>query len=133
MNILLERRVQLPDVMLKTNVPTLSLLPTGASQRNATELLASKSMSKLLDEMANRYSDRVVIFDSPPLLLTSEARALASQMGQIVLVVEAEKTTQKELKSALRQLEACPNVNLVYNKAKAFSGADKYGNYSYYD
>jgi Mrp family chromosome partitioning ATPase len=119
--------------MLKTNVSTLSLLPTGASQRNATELLASKSMSKLLDEMANRYSDRVVIFDSPPLLLTSEARVLASQMGQIVLVVEAEKTTQKELKNALRQIEGCPNVNLVYNKAKAFSGGDEYGTYSYYN
>lgn len=133
MDILLERRVQVPDVMLKTNVSTLSLLPTGASQRNATELLASKSMSKLLDEMANRYSDRVVIFDSPPLLLTSEARVLASQMGQIVLVVEAEKTTQKELKNALRQIEGCPNVNLVYNKAKAFSDGDEYGTYSYYN
>jgi nitrate reductase NapAB chaperone NapD len=54
-------------------------------------------------------------------------------MGQIVMVVEAEKTTQKTLKNALGQIEACPNVNLVYNKAKAFPGGENYGYYSYYN
>lgn len=132
MDVLLERDVHVPDVMLRTNVSTLSLLPAGVSHRNSTELLASKNMSDLLDEIASRYSDRVVIFDSPPLLLTSEARVLASQMGQIVVVVEAETTTQKALKNALGQIQACPNVNLVYNKAKGFGGGNKYGYYGYY-
>jgi protein-tyrosine kinase len=133
MDVLLDRHVSVGDVMLKTNVDTLSLLPAGSAHRHATELLASQAMSKLLDEIANRYSDRIVIFDSPPLLLTTEARVLASQMGQIVMVVEAERTTQKTLKNALRQIEACPNVNLVYNKAKAFPGGENYGYYSYYN
>jgi Mrp family chromosome partitioning ATPase len=133
MDILLDRHVSVGDAMLKTNVDTLSLLPAGSAHRHATELLASQTMSKLLDEIANRYSDRIVIFDSPPLLLTTEARVLASQMGQIVMVVEAEKTTQKTLKNALRQIEACPNINLVYNKAKAFPGGENYGYYSYYN
>jgi protein-tyrosine kinase len=133
MDILLDRHVSVGDAMLKTNVDTLSLLPAGTAHRHATELLASQTMSKLLDEIANRYSDRIVIFDSPPLLLTTEARVLASQMGQIVMVVEAEKTTQKTLKNALRQIEACPNINLVYNKAKAFPGGENYGYYSYYN
>jgi protein-tyrosine kinase len=131
MDILLERHIDVADVMLKTNVDTLSILPAGPSHRHATELLASQTMSKLLDEIASRYSDRIVIFDSPPLLLTTEARVLASQMGQIVMVVEAEKTTQKAVKNALRQIEACPNVNLVYNKARAFPGGDNYGYYYY--
>ena len=48
-------------------------------------------MGQLLDEMSRRYADRIIIFDSPPLLLTSEARALAAHMGQIVMVVEAEQ------------------------------------------
>jgi exopolysaccharide/PEP-CTERM locus tyrosine autokinase len=133
MDLLLDRHASMADVMLKTNVDTLSILPAGTAHRHATELLASQVMSKLLDEIANRYSDRIVIFDSPPLLLTTEARVLASQMGQIVMVVEAEKTTQKTLKNALRQIEACPNVNLVYNKAKAFPGGENYGYYSYYN
>jgi exopolysaccharide/PEP-CTERM locus tyrosine autokinase len=131
MDVLLERRRDIADVMLKTNVDTLSILPAGSSHRHATELLASQAMSKLLDEIANRYSDRIVIFDSPPLLLTTEARVLASQMGQIVMVVEAEKTTQKAVKNALRQIETCPNVNLVYNKSRAFPGGENYGYYYY--
>jgi exopolysaccharide/PEP-CTERM locus tyrosine autokinase len=131
MNLLLDRHVHVQDVMLKTNVDTLSILPAGAPHRHATELLASQAMSRLLDEIATRYADRIVIFDSPPLLPTTEARALATQMGQIVMVVEAETTTQNALKHALRQIEGCPNVNLVYNKAKAFPGGD-YGYYSYY-
>ena len=86
-------------------------------------------MGELLKELAQRYSDRVVIFDSPPLLLTSEARVLASLMGQIVLVVEAETTSQQVVKETLRQIESCDVVNLIYNKARSFSGGEYYGNY----
>lgn len=129
MDVLLERNLDIADVMLKTNVNTLSILPAGSGHRHATELLASQSMSRLLHEVANRYRDRIVIFDSPPLLMTSEARVLATQMGQIVMVVEGEKTTQNALKNSLRQLESCPNVNLMYNKAKAFRGGELYGYY----
>lgn len=78
-------------------------------------------MHSILTELAHRYHDRVVIFDSPPLLLTSESRVLASQMGQIVLVVEAGRTTQQTVKEALRQIEACDVVNLIYNKARVHS------------
>lgn len=129
MDVLLDGRLDVSDVLLKTNIDTLSILPAGKNHRHATELLASQTMSKLLDEIASRYPDRIVIFDSPPLLLTSEARVLASQMGQIVVVVEAETTTMHAVKSALSQLEACSNVNLVYNKARSFPGQENYGYY----
>lgn len=129
MDILLDAKLDVADVLLKTNIDTLSILPAGKSHRHATELLASQTMSSLLDEIASRYPDRIVIFDSPPLLLTTEARVLASQMGQIVVVVEAETTTMNAVKSALSQLEACSNVNLVYNKAKNFPGQENYGYY----
>lgn len=130
MDILLNDNLKLSDVILRTNVPTLSILPAGRSNKHATELLASRTMSNLLTEIANRYADRIVIFDSPPLLITSEANVLAAQMGQVVLVVEAEATTQHAVKEALRQLEGCAHVNLIYNKTKAFPGNDYYG---YYD
>jgi protein-tyrosine kinase len=129
MDLLLNAKTDVSDVLLKTNIDTLSILPAGKSHRNATELLASQTMSSLLDEIASRYPDRIVIFDSPPLLLTSEARVLASQMGQIVVVVEAETTTVHAVKNALGQLESCSNVNLVYNKAKSFPGQESYGYY----
>ncbi len=129
MDILLGDKRDLSEVMLKTNIDSLSILPAGTSHKHATELLASQTMSSLLNDIANRYPDRIVIFDSPPLLLTTEARVLAAQMGQIVMVVEAETTTQHAVKNALRQLEACANINLVYNKAREFSGGNRYGYY----
>lgn len=129
MDILLDDKLDLADVMLKTNIEKLSILPAGKGHKHATELLASQAMSGLLDEIANRYSDRIVIFDSPPLLLTTEASVLASHMGQIVLVVEAETTTQHAVKDALRQIETCANINLVYNKANGFPTGKYYGYY----
>ena len=129
MDVLLDDKLDLADVLIKTNVETLSILPAGSRHKRATELLASQAMSDLLKEIARRYPDRIVIFDSPPLLLTSEARVLASQMGQIVLVVAAESTTQQAIKEALRQIETCDVVNLIYNKAREFPGGEYYGYY----
>jgi protein-tyrosine kinase len=127
MDVLLDDKLDLADVMLKTNVDTLRILPAGRAHSHATELLASHAMSALLDQIAKRYPDRIVIFDSPPLLLTSESKVLASHMGQIALVVEAETTTQHALKDAIRRLGASSNVSLIYNKTKAFNGENSYG------
>jgi protein-tyrosine kinase len=126
MDILLDDQLDMSEVMLRTNVNTLSILPAGTSNPRATELLASQAMKTLVLEIANRYPDRIVIFDSPPLLLTSEAHVLASHMGQIVVVVESEKTTQHAVKEALHQLEGCSNVNLVYNKSRELNTSSKY-------
>jgi len=131
MDILLDDKVDMADVMLRTNVDTLTILPAGTSTPRATELLASSSMTTLLHEIANRYRDRIVIFDSPPLLLTSESRVLASHMGQIVMVVEAQTTTQHAVKEALRQLEGNQNVNLIYNKTREFPGIEETYDYHY--
>jgi protein-tyrosine kinase len=129
MDVLLDEKLDLTDAILRTNIDTLSILRAGRSHPRATELLASQSMSALLDEIANRYPDRIVIFDSPPLLLTSEARVLASQMGQIILIVEAESTTQHAVKEVLKQIKSCQNINLIYNKARALSHGEYYGSY----
>jgi protein-tyrosine kinase len=131
MDILIDDKLDLSDVMLRTNVDTLSILPAGTSTPRATELLASSTMSSLVNEIANRYPDRVIIFDSPPLLLTSEASVLAGHMGQIVMVVEAQGTTQHAVKEALRQLEGCSNVNLIYNKARDIPGIEETYDYHY--
>lgn len=131
MDILVDEKLDLADVMLRTNVDTLSILPAGTSTPRATELLASSTMSNLVNEIAHRYPDRVIIFDSPPLLLTSESRVLASHMGQIVMVVEAQGTTQQAVQESLRQLEGCSNVNLIYNKARDIPGIEEKYDYNY--
>jgi protein-tyrosine kinase len=126
MDLLLDDKLDMADVMLRTNVNTLTILPAGTNNPRATELLASQAMTAFVYEIANRYPDRIVIFDSPPLLLTSESHVLATHMGQIALVVEAEGTTQHAVRESLRQLEGCSNVNLIYNKTREFPGTETY-------
>jgi protein-tyrosine kinase len=129
MDLLRDDTLALADVMIKTSVDTLSIVPAGISRPNATELLASQSMKRLLEEIATRYHDRIVIFDSPPLLLTSEAHVLVEQMGQVVVVVEAETTTQNAVRESLHRIENCRNVSLIYNKANTFAQPEAYGYY----
>lgn len=131
MDLLLDNSLDLSDVLLRTNVDTLAILPAGTSTPRATELLASSAMANMLHELANRYPDRVIIFDSPPLLLTSESRELASHMGQIVVVVEAQTTTQHAVKEALSRLEGFDNVNLIYNKTRDIPGIEETYDYHY--
>src|SRR5690606_11382155 len=105
------------SALIRTDVPKLAFMPAGNRQQNSNELLASERMERLVDELANRYPDRILIFDSPPLMFSPEARVLARYMGQIVVVVEAEKTTHSMLNQALAMVEECPIVLLASNKA----------------
>lgn len=131
LDLLTDPEIKLPDVLLKTNVDKLTLLPAGTSHGRATEMLASETMAGLLEDMASRYSDRILVFDSPPLLATTEARALASHMGQIVMVVEADRTTQALVTHALETIESCPVVMMVLNKAPRPEVGSYYG-HNYY-
>jgi protein-tyrosine kinase len=115
----LDGRVSMAEALLKTNIDKLTVLPSGMRQERTTELLASEAMTQLLDQMARRYSDRIIIFDSPPLLQTTEARVLATHMGQVVLVVRAEHTAQAAIQDALATIESCPVRLLLLNRASA--------------
>jgi Mrp family chromosome partitioning ATPase len=130
---LLDGSSDMSSALLKTNIDKLTILPSGTPHPRATEMLASDAMRQLLADMAKRYPDRIIIFDSPPLLLTTEARALATNMGQIVLVVQAGKTLQSQVEHALTTIESCPVRMLVLNQARAdVQGAYGYG-YGYGD
>ena len=117
------------DAMVRTNVDKLTLLPAGARHRRSTELLASEQMASLLRELASRYSDRIIIFDSPPLLATTEARVLATHMGQIVMVVAADATSQHAVNQALATVESCDVVLMALNKASRTDVGTYYGYY----
>ena len=129
MDVLLDRRIDLAEVLWNTDIGKLTLLPAGTVQKHANELLASDAMRALLQEMADRYHDRIIIFDSPPLLAASEAGALASQMGQIVMVVEAGKTSEAVLEAALSRVESSNVTGLVLNKGEHPRRVYDYGGY----
>ncbi len=133
-DVLLEDELSLPDVLIRTDIPKLTLLPAGRKHVRSTEILASEAMRQLTLELSTRYPDRIVIFDSPPMCLTSEARVLAGLMGQVVLVVEEGKTSQHSVKQALSMLENNEIVGIVLNKKKAVGRGDHgyYGKYGYY-
>ena len=134
LDLLTNDKEALADVLLRTNVEKLSLLPAGTPHRRATEMLASATMVDLVEQMSKRYPDRILVFDSPPLLATTEARVLASHMGQIVMVVEADHTDQGNVTQALETVENCPIVLMVLNKAiqTDLGGYYGYGGYGGY-
>ncbi|MDP3872647.1 MAG: XrtA-associated tyrosine autokinase [Methyloversatilis sp.] len=131
MDVLLDKNVSLPDVLLRTNIEKLTLLPAGMPHKNATELLASGAMHMLLVELAHRYPDRIIIFDSPPLMVTTEAPVLAQSMGQVLIVVEAGRTTHTMVKQALNKVRNCPVRMVVLNKARYARTDGYYGYYGY--
>ena len=135
LDILEDSSIGLGEVLLNTNVEKLSLLTSGKKHPRATELLASAAMGDLLGEMASRYSDRIIIFDSPPLLAATESHVLATYMGQIVLVVKAESTLQSDVKHSLEAIQFCPIKLLVLNQSQApMQGMYGYGyGYDYGD
>ena len=133
MDWLIDGNLDISQLVLPTNVEKLMILPAGRRHQQATELLASASMSRLLELISARYPDRIVIFDSPPLLVTTESRVLSSYMGQVVLVVEAGKTSHESVQEALGTIGSSEVVGLVLNKARAAEQGyyGGYGGYGY--
>ena len=130
-DLLLNPGLDMADVLLRTNIPRLSILPAGMMSDRAPELLASSRMRDLIDDMAQRYRDRIIIFDTAPCLVSSDAATLAAHVGQIVFVVEAEQTQQHEIVAALNLISACPDIALVLNKAQPLA-TTSYGGYGAY-
>jgi len=121
------------QTLVRTDLNDIQILPAGSGHPQATELLASDRMSEIVDELATRYPDRIILLDSPPLLITSEAQALASQVGQIALVVEAGRTQHQTLLQALEVLHAEKAINVILNKSRHSSQSGYYGgDYGYY-
>ena len=127
---LLGEEPDLSRLLVRTNVDKLTVLPSGRRIEHVSELYASNEMSLLVAELAGRYHDRVVIFDSPPLLATSESGVLADLAGQVLLIVEAVRTPQRAIKEAIARLDGCEHVGIVLNKSREV-GSSKAYDYGY--
>jgi protein-tyrosine kinase len=121
---------QVSDIIYDTDIDKLKLIPAGKPHHLSNELLASEKMATFANELANRYPDRIVIFDCPPLIGTTETLVLASLMGQALIVVEESKTSIADIKAATEHLNEDLALGIVLNKAIK-SHKDLYGYYGY--
>jgi len=127
---LLGQKDDISDILYSTNIEKLKIIPAGKLHHLSNELLASDKMEALAKELAERYPDRIVIFDSPPLIGVSETLVLANLMGQALIVVEESKTSLANIQKATANLNEDLALGLVLNKAIR-SHKDMYGYYGY--
>ncbi|MGL4314364.1 MAG: AAA family ATPase [Sphingomonas sp.] len=121
--------VQIEDYVLATDVPQLSLLPAGTRTPNDTELVASERTATLLSQLIAANPRRLILFDSPPVLAASPAATLAHQVGQVMMVVRADKTSESDLRDAVGLLDGCEHIQLVLNAVSFALGGRRYGSY----
>jgi len=119
--------ISFSDITLRTSMPGLRVIPAGKLHKHSTELLSSNKMALFVEELSNRYPDRMVIFDSPPLLAATQGEILAKLVGQVVLVIEAEKTMQSVVMESVDKLASCDVVLAVFNKSNRSMDAGYYG------
>jgi exopolysaccharide/PEP-CTERM locus tyrosine autokinase len=116
--------------VMPTDIPGLSLLPSGTHDAHASELLASKRMDDLCIELSADPAGRMIVFDSSPLLLTTEAPVLASKVGQVVVVVRADSTPRQAVLAALEKLDQTKAIGCVLNQS--WGTSDLSEGYGYY-
>ena len=84
-------------------------------------------MEELLNDISSRYADRIVIFDAPPLLATTESKVLAARMGQILMVVAEGSTRRQDISQAFSAVQACPIVLSMLNRSSNSFDTQQYG------
>lgn len=120
------------DVIHPTNIPNLRIMPAGLPHDLSNELLTSAKMATLAQELADRYPDRVVVFDSPPLLGINETKVMSSLVGQAIIVVQQDTTKMTAIEDAISELDRNLAIGFVMNKVvRGALGLYGYGGYGY--
>jgi protein-tyrosine kinase len=116
-------------LVIRTDIGGLSVLPAGRYENDVPELLGSERTPKVLARLTAGRPKRIILFDSPPALMASAASALASHVGQLVLVVRADATTEADLKEAAGLLSGCGQISLLLNGAGFAATGRRFGSY----
>ena len=116
-------------LVIATDVPHLSVLPAGGKTAHDTELLASARTRAVIARLLAANPRRLLIFDSPPALAASPASVLAMLVGQVMLVVRADRTPEGELRDAVGLLDGCEHIALVLNAVSFVPGGARFGTY----
>jgi len=118
-------------VTLATEQERLEFLPYGRPGPDATEIPSGSAMAAAIISLAASMPGHVIVLDPPPCLSTSDCSALAAIAGQVVLVVDAERTARNEVEAALDVLEACPSLQLLLNRVR-LKANDSFGAHGEY-
>ncbi|MEM6603533.1 MAG: AAA family ATPase [Pseudomonadota bacterium] len=130
-DLLREKHPNIPHfIKREINFP-LSFIPAGSGVATATDLFGGKKMRRFVHDIANRYKDRIIIFDAPPLLASTEAIVLAQHVGQIIYVIDGSETPRSTIEAGLDILGRYDNVGLVLNKTSMHNDIAQFG--AYYD
>ena len=129
MDLLANPAMRVEDVLVRTDVPSLYILPAGQQTKNDTEYLASTGAAQLFKRLAGENPNRIVIMDSPPLLAASPAAVLAAYAGQALMVVRADRTTETALRDAAGLLKGCGHIQLLLNGVKFSASGRRFGTY----
>jgi protein-tyrosine kinase len=121
--------IDVESCVVGTDIPNLSLLPAGASSTADTELIASERTPALIARLLAADPERIVIFDSPPALAASPAAVLALHVGQVMLVVRADRTPESDIRDAVHRLEGCDEIQLLLNSVSFAPGGARFGSY----
>ena len=116
-------------LIIPTTIPGLSVLPAGHQTPNDTELLSSAEAFALVEALLAKNPARIVIFDCAPALAASPASALAHHIGQILLVVRADRTSENDLSEAVKLLAGQAPIQLLLNGMTFPGSSQKYGSY----
>jgi protein-tyrosine kinase len=131
LDVLADPERPIESVIVPTDIPRLDFLPAGTTSETATELLASERMRTVVQRLTSLYRHGIILFDSPPILLTNESRTLGALLGQIVLVVKAGITPQQAVKDAVGMLGEDRRISLVLNNADLGGAMGYYYGYGY--
>lgn len=118
--------VDAKDALIRTGIGKLSFLPAGRSVPNPAEVFTSQRMRDFFLEMKNRYHDRYIIIDTPPVLPFAETRSLSSIVDGIVMVAKEGLVTLHNIEEAMEHIKGAPMLGIVYNEAATEFRPDRY-------
>ncbi len=129
MDALADPEIAVEDCIIGTDIAGLFVLPAGNSSGHDTEHLASAYTAEVLDRLTWQAPNRIVIFDSPPVLAASPASELAHHVGQALMVVRADQTGEAALRDAISILSGCDDIQLLLNCTRFSPTGRRFGSY----
>jgi len=124
------------DLIMPTDLPNLSILPLGQRSSDRTDALVdpsleSRRLTPPIKSLSERFPRSLIILDAPPCLSTSDPHTLAPAVGQVLMVVEAERTQRTEIEAAIDLVRVCPNITMLLNKVR-MNTSHTFGSYDYF-
>jgi len=129
MDALADPAIAVEDCIIGTDIAGLFVLPAGNSTGHDTEHLASAYTAEVLGRLTSQSPNRIVIFDSPPVLAASPASELAHHVGQALMVVRADQTSEAALRDAVGILSGCEDIKLLLNCTRFSPTGRRFGTY----